>query len=804
MDQRGLKAKNHSKFSNVSSVIQQNATNDDDSRDARIASELRATETQIQAANSVISNPSAISSSSKVTKQIINALLAPAKALSELLALVSEAIPPTQPVAELFRALLRLELDRRDNDKQIAVLYLSMSTMLVVLAKLDAVFAKEDDLTELLDQKLDEIVKLLNEFGNFCDVYYKNRTVVRFLRVTKYMEALEGFARNFTAVRHDLEALISHQTTLTVLKTSDVVDSIASDVQLLTKFMCASTTREREAQALVKAKGGVEAVLQDEKLLAEVSAKLGETINASLQTSRSLQYALHADLEVQLKENRMFFTLKLQCVRDEITESINRSTSKILLQLDAGPHEVINDPDIKVIWKAFALDMKWRNSVKARHFVSAVHHHFEQSFIQYALDHEGTQHPDLWTLNYMSRVIFYPAIGDAIDEDSSGFVSLNELNHFFDSRPEGWSAPQWIAYWAAGWYKDNLQYRDKIMARLGVLRNSIDGLHADNKEALKEYLDSIETDIKCIAESLYNNVLDYFEDDSAETIELEALREKYTEHVTKEVEETLTQLKFELDDKRTLSRVIGLGNRLESRILCVIHRLLKRHHKMFDIGKNKPLQGGVTVAMTNSFQVVFEAFTKRTRSLMESWRQQRMDVELQAEWYANGLFEDWYKRERDEPETQEYDDEDLTDDEEEEGTEAEENDIVEYATRPPTAAGTEAGSTVEDGAHGKAGVNLRGDEEEDQEEDEDKNEDEDEDEDDGNEEDEQDEGGNGEDEDDEDEEEGSEAAHNGRKNGNTPRTAHERQVDARLARLEHGMKDLKNLMIQILRRLPED
>ena len=61
-----------------------------------------------------------------------------------------------------------------------------------------------------------------------------------------------------------------------------------------------------------------------------------------------------------------------------------------------------------------------------------------------------------------------------------------------------------------------------------------------------------------------DNVLDYFEDDSAEVIEMEALREKFTEHVTKEVEETLTQLKFELDDKRTLSRVIGLGNRLEA------------------------------------------------------------------------------------------------------------------------------------------------------------------------------------------------------------------------------------------------
>lgn len=135
------------------------------------------------------------------------------------------------------------------------------------------------------------------------------------------MEILDGFARSFADVRHDLEALISHQTTLTVFKTSGVVNSIASDVQQLDKFMRASTAREREAQAFVKAKGGVEAVLkviltffkvepmsdialQDEKLLAEVSAKLGETLSASLQTTRSLQYALHADLEVQLRENR--------------------------------------------------------------------------------------------------------------------------------------------------------------------------------------------------------------------------------------------------------------------------------------------------------------------------------------------------------------------------------------------------------------------------------------------------------------------------------------------------------------------
>lgn len=72
---------------------------------------------------------------------------------------------------------MKLELDRQENDKQIATLYHSMSSMLVVLAKLDDVFTEESDLTELLDHKLDEIVTILNDFGNFCDVYYKHRTV---------------------------------------------------------------------------------------------------------------------------------------------------------------------------------------------------------------------------------------------------------------------------------------------------------------------------------------------------------------------------------------------------------------------------------------------------------------------------------------------------------------------------------------------------------------------------------------------------------------------------------------------------
>jgi len=39
----------------------------------------------------------------------------------------------------------------------------------------------------------------------------------------------------------------------------------------------------------------------------------------------------------------------------------------------------------------------------------------------------------------------YPAIGDAIDQDSSGYLSVIEVNHFFERKPQGWSSCEWIA-----------------------------------------------------------------------------------------------------------------------------------------------------------------------------------------------------------------------------------------------------------------------------------------------------------------------------------------------------------------------
>lgn len=49
--------------------------------------------------------------------------------------------------------------------------------------------------------------------------------------------------------------------------------------------------------------------------------------------------------------------------------------------------------------------------------------------------------------DYISRYMLvpdHPAIGDAIDEDGSGFISLYETKDFLSQCPEGWSTPEWL------------------------------------------------------------------------------------------------------------------------------------------------------------------------------------------------------------------------------------------------------------------------------------------------------------------------------------------------------------------------
>ncbi|KAJ7144639.1 hypothetical protein C8R44DRAFT_145793 [Mycena epipterygia] len=149
----------------------------------------------------------------------------------------------------------------------------------------------------------------------------------------------------------------------------------------------------------------------------------------------------------------------------ELKESINRSTDTIIGKLDSGPHDLISDPDIKDIWKVNA----WKLSVKSRYFVDGNCNHFTAKFNHIAANSDGVLPHEAWTLNILTNVINHPAVGEAIDEDASGFISVHEIDHFMSQKGD-LSTPLWFAHWAMGWQYLNLRYTqavDEFLDRIG-------------------------------------------------------------------------------------------------------------------------------------------------------------------------------------------------------------------------------------------------------------------------------------------------------------------------------------------------
>lgn len=111
------------------------------------------------------------------------------------------------------------------------------------------------------------------------------------------------------------------------------------------------------------------------------------------------------------------------------------------------------------------LKQGWKGSVKATHFVIALHDHFTVKAGQasrktntHASDDASaetvtvnntstdtttvtlpaeTPADDSWALQYIN-VRQVQALIEAIDDDGSSFVTVNELNEFTSCRPKGW------------------------------------------------------------------------------------------------------------------------------------------------------------------------------------------------------------------------------------------------------------------------------------------------------------------------------------------------------------------------------
>jgi hypothetical protein len=221
--------------------------------------------------------------------------------------------------------------------------------------------------------------------------------------------------------------------------------------------------------------------------------------------------------------------------------------------------------------------------------------------------------------------------------------------------------------WAYGWDADNqlfvafllchpsisnlpFRYRERIIKTYGQLEKLRDagGPHAD---LVASYLVGTQERITVIANSLYN-MRDL--DPSAE-MKMDRLREELRARNENEIKTRLKSVNHRIDYS-VLAAVTG-SERIEAVCDCgyldvhilnlynqtlfpLASLLITRH--LWLIGKPDVTSEAVEEA-TSSIIVLIEAIQGRIGDLKMIWRRQRMDVDTQIRYYANGMLEDYYR-----------------------------------------------------------------------------------------------------------------------------------------------------------------
>ncbi|KAJ7036710.1 hypothetical protein C8F04DRAFT_1094154 [Mycena alexandri] len=584
-----------------------------------------------------------------VAKENVTAVLAPAKDVIVILDSVTKYIPAIMVAESVLSVIIKHELERHENDRNILVVYHTMTVFWFTLCDLQAIFrADRKHIKDSLDNFFQAVSQTMHDFGNFRDVYYRHGHFARTLRSSEYRTKLTGFGQAFTEHKTNLQFILTESSALQLNDMSADVTNVSAKLDVVTAkleqamaFISRPTPLELSVAKQVQDNGGDKA-LQDPTFLNQLAKS---TFGVEDGLSSQVHASLRQGLDEALTANMPMFTLKVEAAQKEISDAVERSTETLLHQLNSGPYQLIKDEDIKAVWQS----MNWRISCKARHFVDAVHNHFAQQFGEHR-HKAGEVHPQQWTLNILSQVIYYPSISDAIDDDGSGYISVSEVNHFFKSRPKEWSAVEWLAFWAAGWKQNALAYKTRCKRLFSELEASARTVLPQNRRHVKSYIKTSGlSELWLVVNSLSaDGIAHRATHQSPETEPLNTLRAEIMHKETTHIRSRLERIQYQLESPETVLAVLGT-HRLEGFILCFLELILERHRQVIDAANTLVLGEREFDTMTFSLQNLVAAFGTRYHTLTENWKQQRLDTGFLMQWFAGGIFNEWHEIFQDHP-----------------------------------------------------------------------------------------------------------------------------------------------------------
>jgi hypothetical protein len=230
-------------------------------------------------------------------------------------------------------------------------------------------------------------------------------------------------------------------------------------------------------------------------------------------------------------------------------------------------------------------------------------------------------------LAYINAAYVQPIL-EAVDDDGTGFVSVKEVNTFVESRPEGWSLPTWIAFWAVGWQASISKYKNQIYGVVQTMFQVLEHVLPSNRRAIDEYLFHASFwRIELLLRSTRSIGWKVMADP-----DLARITEVYSGKEEERIEVNLKDVGYELDTPATVALVTGEGRieRVSGKIALfgmklmgcglqyifpLLYLLLKRHLKVMKLACQHVLDAEELACLNESLVSVLLTVDERIQNL---------------------------------------------------------------------------------------------------------------------------------------------------------------------------------------------
>ncbi|KAF5372882.1 hypothetical protein D9758_001516 [Tetrapyrgos nigripes] len=565
--------------------------------------------------------------------------------------------PFIKVTVDAYKNVLTLVPEKKDN-RRVAWLKIQMRETIAVLFQLRHIrdpdeklvdgFSIQDRLSGLVEQ----IAMDIEEMGSVCEAYLKKGFIAKILHHQFWDERLSNYADVFNENRRLLRLVFDNHSYMASTDAAKpnlpLTKEYYSALAIFTKL---STPKEDKTRKFITEKRGARVCIEDDQLLAELIRLSGEgfagvTLEHTGDSSKDLAVArrkllkeLEEDLDMELSRNLIIFRRKLEMLDGDFG-TLFLEEDYVSHPLSTRSYDRVIDKDLRAVWKS----LNWKGSVKARHFIIAVHDYLVDKFMadsfssQRHLEPSGSRvvrrQDDRWTLSYIN-IAYAQTILEAIDDDALGVVTVKGVNTLFLARPGGWTLSQWIAYWAAGWHLGIDNYRRKIYQLIQEMMIASKKIHPSNRRYVHEYL----------AHDTFNRIEQLLRStkpashDIRGDINLMKLTEAFIDFEEQRLDERLQGVAYEIDAVSTVSLLTGTG-KIEKHIYPILYLLLKRDLGILQLARKNILDPDELWDRNLALWTLFSAFDERIKELSDVFRnrRKRRTIEEQLQVHACGMM----------------------------------------------------------------------------------------------------------------------------------------------------------------------